>query len=329
MKILRGLGELPHGCSQPVASIGNFDGVHVGHRKLMGDLVARSRAIGGTPTIVTFDPHPLDVLAPDNAPRRIQTFTQKAGIIESLGIELLLVIPFTREFARTGARDFVRHFLHEKFNLSEIYVGQNFAFGHRREGSFNLLKEMGQELGFHVGTIQLRSFRGARVSSTAVRQALVQGQVALARRLLGRPFSLEGEVVRGAATGALIRFPTANIRTGNDLVPRRGVYVTLLSVDRCPLRSVTNIGVRPTLTAASGEPPLTIESHVLDFSENIYGRRVRLEFLVHLREERRFGSVGALAAQIAADVGRARRYFRWAEAAWRRPLPEGAGAVTT
>ena len=318
MKVVSRLEQLPHGCPRPVATIGNFDGVHLGHQELMHDLVRRAAEIGGTPSVVTFHPHPIQVLAPDNAPRQVQTLKQKLAILESLGIQLVIVIPFDLELAHLSAVDFAGDILWERLGLKEIYVGPNFAFGHRREGSFNLLKEIGAEKGFAVGRIRQIQFRGSRVSSTEVRQALISGQVALARRLLGRPYMLEGEIVHGTATGSGLRLPTANLRTENELIPRRGVYVTLLTVEGNRRQSVTNIGVRPTVTGSGSSAPLTIESHVLDFEQDLYGRRVNLEFFVRLREERRFRDKDALVSQIGRDVARARRYFRRLKS-----LPEG------
>ena len=311
MKVFYGLEELPHGCPRPVATIGNFDGVHRGHQQLMLDLVNRAEVIGGTPAVVTFNPHPLQVLAPYNAPRQIQTLSQKLITVETLGIRMVIVIPFTLEFAQTSARDFATRILWDRMKLEEIYVGPNFAFGHRREGSFNLLKEIGEEKGFVVGKIRQVQFRGSRVSSTAVRQALLAGQVALARRLLGRPYALEGEVVHGTATGAGLAFPTANLKSPNGLIPRHGVYVTLLTVDGRRYPAVTNIGVRPTVTNASGGVAVSIETYALDFSQNLYGRSVTVEFLLRLREERKFSGKDALVSQIRKDVQRARRYFGW------------------
>jgi len=321
MKVFRSLDELPHGFPRPVATIGNFDGVHQGHQKLLRDLVERAALVAGTPTVVMFHPHPLAVLAPNNAPRQIQTLEQKLATLESLGIELAIVIPFSLEFAQTRARDFAIRILAERVGVREVYVGPNFAFGNRREGSFNLLKEIGEERGFLVGKIAQVQFRGARVSSTAVRQALVAGQVALARRLLGRPFALAGEVVHGDAIGAGLSVPTANLATANELIPRSGVYVTLLAFDGRRHRSVTNIGVRPTISGSSTEAPLRIESHVLDFHGDLYARPVSLEFLTRLREERRFPDRETLLARIRKDVERARRYLAWIE----RQAPALAG----
>jgi riboflavin kinase/FMN adenylyltransferase len=314
MKVLYNLEELPPDCPRPVATIGNFDGVHLGHQQLMRDLVQRARQIQATPAVVTFHPHPLQVLAPNNAPRQIQTLDQKLATIQKLGIELVVVIPFTSEFAQTRARDFAITILHQKIKVQEIYVGPNFAFGYRREGSFNLLKEIGAEKGFFVGRIHQVQFRGNRVSSTAVRQALFAGQVALARRLLGRPFALEGEIVHGAAVGTGLRIPTANLRTANELIPRNGVYTVRLTVAGQRHNGVTNIGIRPTVNpaAADSEPP-TIETHLLDFHGDLYGRNVELELLLYLREERRFSDTRALVIQIAKDMARARRYLSWFE----------------
>jgi riboflavin kinase/FMN adenylyltransferase len=313
MKVLQGLEGLPHGCPRPIATIGNFDGVHIGHQRLMDGLVTRSAHVGGAPTVVTFHPHPLQVLAPGNAPRMLQTLEQRLATIASLGIRLTVILPFNQEFARISARDFAVGILWERLQLYEVHVGPSFAFGYRREGSFNLLRELGVERGLGVFKIPQVQFRGSRVSSTAVRQALMTGQAALARRLLGRPYALTGEVVRGAAIGSGIRVPTANLQTQNELTPRCGVYVTTVTFDEQRHCGVTNIGVRPTVTGGGAEVAPTIETHMLGFEGSIYGSKITLEFLLRLRDERRFPDKDALAAQIRKDVGRARRYFDWLE----------------
>jgi len=303
-----------------VATVGNFDGVHLGHRQLIRDLVERARHVQGTPAVVTFHPHPHQVLAPNNAPRQIQTLDQKLATVAGLGIRLAVVIPFTRELAQTSARDFAVRILHEKLRPHEIYVGPNFAFGHRREGSFNLLKEIGTEKGFFVGRIHQVQFRGNRVSSTAVRQALCAGQVSLARRLLGRPYALQGEIVHGTAIGSGMRVPTANLRTANELIPRNGVYVAVLATAGRRHRGVANIGVRPTVTPDPAAAQRMVETHLLDFEGDLYGCEVSLELLLHLREERRFENIQALAVQIRSDIVRTRRYFRW----WQKAAPESS-----
>jgi riboflavin kinase/FMN adenylyltransferase len=277
--------------------------------------VERAHAIGGTSTVITFHPHPLQVLARDNAPRLIQTLDQKLATIESMGIQLVVVIPFDQQFAQTSAQEFASTILGERLRIHEIHVGPNFAFGHRREGSFNLLKEMGAEKGFQVYKIQQMQFRGMRISSTAVRQALVSGQVALARRLLGRPFELQGVVVHGAARGKLMKVPTANLRTPNELIPRKGIYVTMARVDARRMKSVTSIGIRPTFSSVNETPILTIETHILDLEQDLYGRQLNLEFFLRLRDERRFENQEGLVDWIRRDVARARRFFHWREKA--------------
>jgi riboflavin kinase/FMN adenylyltransferase len=313
MKVIYRLDALIPEYRAPVVTIGNFDGVHLGHQQLMRDLITRAEKIGGTPTVLTFHPHPLPVLAPNNAPLQIQTLEQRLAFVESIGIPLVIVIPFDMKLAQTSALDFAVGVLWERLHPKEIYVGPNFAFGHRRQGSFNLLKEIGEEKGFLVGKIHQVQFRGNRVSSTAIRQALISGQVGLARRLLARPFALKGDVIHGTGTGRRFRIPTANLRTSNELIPRGGVYVTILSVDGCRHRGVTNIGYRPTLTKEEDAPPLSIETHVLDFDQDIYGKEIIVEFLIRLREERRFAGEQPLIAQIQEDIKNARRYFVWLE----------------
>ena len=309
MKVIHRLEELTPVYPSPVVTIGNFDGVHLGHRNLICDLVTRAARINGTPVVVTFNPHPLQVLAPNHAPLQIQTLDQKLATIESLGIPLIVVIPINMELAQTSARDFAVG-LWERVRFKEIYVGPNFAFGHRRQGSINLLREIGEEKGYVAGKIHQVQFRGNRVSSTTIRQALISGQVGLARRLLGRPFDLKGVIVHGTGMGTTLGIPTANLRTPNELIPRRGVYVTTLNIDGCRYQSVTNIGFRPTVSTGQAAS-LSIETHVLDFKQDVYGKEAILEFLTRVRDERRFSGKAALIERIQKDKEDARRYFRW------------------
>jgi riboflavin kinase/FMN adenylyltransferase len=311
MKIIDRLEELAPIYASPVVTIGNFDGVHLGHQSLIRDLVTHAAKMGGTPVIVTFYPHPLQVLAPNNAPLQIQTLDQKLATIDSLGIPLAVVIPFNMELAQTCARDFAVG-LWERLRFKEIYVGPTFAFGHRRQGSINLLKEIGEEKGFAAGKIHQVQFRGNRVSSTSIRQALISGQVGLARRLLARPFDLKGVIVHGTGMGTKLQIPTANLQTSNELIPRRGVYVTLFSVEGQRHRSVTNIGFRPTVNTEE-TASLSIETHMLEFDQDVYGKDATLEFLVRLRDERRFSGKAALIERIQKDKENARRYFHWLE----------------
>jgi riboflavin kinase/FMN adenylyltransferase len=319
MKVISRLEELTPIYPLPIVTVGNFDGVHLGHQNLMRDLVAHAARIGGTPIVLTFHPHPLQVLAPNNAPLQIQTLEQKLAIIESLGIPLVVVIPFTMELAQMSARDFAVG-LWERLCFREIYVGPNFAFGHRRQGSINLLKEIGEEKGFVADKIHQVQFRGNRVSSTVIRQALIAGQVGFARRLLARPYALKGIIVHGSGIGTKLQIPTANLQTANELIPRRGVYVALFTVDGCRHRGVTNIGFRPTVAEAS---VLSIETHLFDFNQDIYGKEATLELLMRLRDERRFSGRAELIERIRRDKENARRYFRWLD----RAQPERQGAI--
>lgn len=312
MKIMNSLEELAPVYPAPVVTIGNFDGVHLGHQNLIRDLAKRAKEIGGTPIVLTFNPHPLQVLAPNNAPLQIQTLNQKLAVIESLGIPLTVVIPFDMQLAQISARDFAIQGLWDRLHFKEIYVGPNFAFGNRRQGSFNLLKEIGEEKGFFTGKIRQVQFRGSRVSSTTIRQALISGQVGLARRLLDRPFALEGTVVRGTGLGAKMEVPTANLETPNELIPRTGVYVTIFKMDGRRYESVTNVGFCPTMNQGE-KSELSIEPHLLDFKQDLYGKEIILEFMMRLRDERRFSNQEILVAQIRKDIANARRYFRWLE----------------
>jgi len=307
MKVISRLEDLIPIYPSPIVTVGNFDGVHLGHQNLMRDLTTHAARIGGTPVVVTFHPHPLQVLAPNNAPLQIQKLDQKLATIESLGIPLVVVIPFNMELAQTSARDFAVG-LWERLRFKEIYVGPNFAFGYRRQGSINLLKEIGEEKGFMAGKIHQVQFRGNRVSSTAIRQGLISGQVGLARRLLARPYALSGIIVHGTGTGTKLQIPTANLQTCNELIPRRGVYVTLFSVDGRRYRGVTNIGFRPTVAETAS---LSIEAHLLDFDQDVYGKEATLEFLMRLRDERRFSGRAELMKQIQKDKETACRYFQW------------------
>jgi riboflavin kinase/FMN adenylyltransferase len=312
MNVIYRLEDLAPDYPAPVITIGNFDGVHLGHQNLIRDLGQRAARIGGMPIVLTFNPHPLQVLAPNNAPLQIQTLNQKIAVIESLGIPLVVVIPFDVQLAQMSARDFAAKILWDKLHHKEIYVGPNFAFGHRRQGSFNLLKEIGEEKGFLTGKIHQVQFRGNRVSSTTIRQALISGQVGLARRLLARPFELEGRIIRGTGIGTRLQIPTANLQTPNELIPRKGVYVVWLRLEGRRYPGVANVGFRPTVDPES-TGTLSIETHLLDFNQDIYGKPVALEFLVRLRDERRFPGEQALVTQIRKDIQNARRYFHWLE----------------
>ncbi|MDQ3919206.1 MAG: bifunctional riboflavin kinase/FAD synthetase [Acidobacteriota bacterium] len=289
-----------------VLTLGVFDGLHLGHQLIISTVVERARACGAVPTVVTFDPHPRAVLHPESAPPLLQTFDQKVEAFGVLGVEQAIVIRFTRDFAQVGAEEFLRDVVHERLQAREVYLGRGFAFGRGREGDIELLRRVSSELGFTADEVPEVRLRGQRISSSRIRQLLAEGRVNLARRMLGRPYGVEGRVVRGAERGRSLGFPTANIRPTNRVIPRGGVYVTATLIDGAWRRSVTNVGVRPTFESA-GEP--SVETFVMDWGGDLYGDVVRVRFLRRLRDERRFSSVEELKRQIEADAARARKFF--------------------
>ncbi|MET0621580.1 MAG: bifunctional riboflavin kinase/FAD synthetase [Pyrinomonadaceae bacterium] len=290
-----------------VLTLGVFDGLHLGHQLIISRVVERARATGAVPTVITFDPHPRAVLHPESAPPLLQTFDQKIEAFGLLGVEQAIVVRFTREFAQVPAREFLRDVVHERLQAKEVYLGRGFAFGRGREGDINLLRRVSGELGFHADEVPEVRLRGQRISSSRIRELLAEGRVGLARRMLGRPYGVEGRVVRGYERGRTIGFPTANLRPDNRVIPRGGVYVTATLIEGAWRRSVTNVGVRPTF---ENEAEPSIETFVMDWGGDLYGDVVRVRFLHRLRDERRFSSVDELKRQIDSDAARARKYFK-------------------
>jgi riboflavin kinase/FMN adenylyltransferase len=289
-----------------VLTLGVFDGLHLGHQLIVRTVVGRAREAGAVPTVLTFDPHPRAVLHPESAPPLLQTFDQKIEALSLLGVGQTIVVRFTPEFARVRAAEFLRDVVHERLHAREVYLGRGFAFGHEREGNIGLLREVSGGLGFHADEVPEVRLRGQRISSSMIRELLSQGRVNLARRMLGRPYGVEGRVVRGQSRGASLGFPTANLQPQNRVIPRAGVYVTATLVEGVWRRSVTNVGVRPTFER-DAEP--SVETFVLDWRGDLYGDVVRVRFLRRLRAERKFASVEDLKRQIDADVARARAFF--------------------
>jgi riboflavin kinase / FMN adenylyltransferase len=289
-----------------VLTLGVFDGLHLGHQLIVRTVVERARETGAIPTVITFDPHPRAVLHPESAPPLLQTLDQKVEGFGVLGIEQTIVISFTPEFSMIRAEDFLRDVVKERLQAKEVYLGCGFAFGHEREGNIELLRRVSKDLGFVADEVPELRLRNQRVSSSKVRGLLSEGRVNLARRLLGRPYGVEGRVERGAERGHVLGFPTANLHPKNRVIPRNGVYVTGTLIDGQWRRSVTNVGVRPTFETDT-EP--SVETFVMDWDGDLYGDVVRVRFLHRLREERKFGSIEELKAQIQRDVNRAQSYF--------------------
>lgn len=309
MEIVRQLENLKPQWPYPVLTIGNFDGVHKGHQQIIARLIEQARRNQGTRIVLTFDPHPTKILAPYRAPKSIQTLEQKVRTLQDLGVDVLLILPFTHALSQWSARDFAVKILGEGLGVKELYVGADFTFGRGREGHVPLLEEVGREKGFVVGAIPEITFRGLRISSTGIRRYLTNGQVALGRRLLGRPYSIQGIVTTGQRLGTSMGFPTANIQPENEIVPKFGVYITYLYVDGRRYESVTNIGIRPTFNAGVEDAEPTIETFVFGFQGDLYRRSVRLDFCTRLRDERTFPGKEALVAQIQKDVRLSQSYF--------------------
>ena len=286
-------------------AIGVFDGVHLGHRSVLLQALADARAVGGTAVAVTFDPHPAKVLRPAKAPRLLTATAHKLRLIRGLGIETALVIPFSAEFAATPPEDFVYQLHAACHPLREICVGHEWCFGRKRAGNLEMLRQMGDRMGFDEVGVHAVHVDGELVSSTAIRAAVEIGDLARVARLLGRDYSILGTVARGDQIGRSLGFPTANLSAHNEQFPPNGVYaVTAFWRDR-PLKGVVNLGVRPTIGTATGERLL--ELHLFDFDQEIYGEDVEVTFLCCLRPEKKFSSLEALKSQIATDVAEARR----------------------
>ena len=290
-----------------VLTLGVFDGLHLGHQLIMQTVVERAHAIGAVPTVITFEPHPRAVLHPESAPPLLQTFDQKIEALGVLGIEQTIVIHFDKAFAQIRAEDFLRDVLVDRLHAREVYLGRGFAFGHNREGNIELLRSVSKHLGFFADEVPEVRLRGRRVSSTRIRELLNQGRVNLARRMLGRPYGVEGRVVRGAERGVKLGFPTANLHPRNRVIPLNGVYVTATLLAGEWWRSVTNIGTRPTFEA---EAETSVETFVMNWSGDLYGDVVRVRFLYRLRDEKKFSSIEELKSQIERDVTRAQEYFQ-------------------
>lgn len=308
MRVIEDAWGLQDSIGPTVATVGNFDGIHRGQREVLGTVVARASTLGAQAAVVTFEPHPLSILRPERPPQRLTTLDQKRELIRGIGIDLLIIVGFTREFAATPAREFVTHLLQRALGVEELYVGSGFGFGRQREGDLELLTRMGGELGFGAVGIDEVRIGGQVVSSTRVRQAIREGQVSEAAELLGRPYALTGRVVHGEGRGREHGWPTLNLDPDHDLLPADGVYASQVWI---PQRhkmfdAVTNIGRRPTFPGAN---PRVVETHVFDFGREVYGDRIELSFVRRLRGEQRFPSAQKLVEQISRDAAAAREYL--------------------
>lgn len=290
----------------PVLALGNFDGLHRGHLKIVERVRRGAAEHGGTPMAMTFDPHPSRIVRPDKAPPLLMTKTQRLEALDRAGIAAVAVVRFTTELSRWDPEAFVRTVLVDWLRVSEVWVGANFLFGHDRSGNFSTLRTLGQRYGFRADKIDPVRYKEFVVSSTRVRRLVAEGRMDEAGALLGHPYYVDGTVVAGKRRGRELGFPTANLQTENELLPPNGVYATTTTIDGVVHASLTNVGLRPTF--GDTMQPI-IEAYVLGFNGDLYGRPVRLGFVQRLRDERKFEDVDALRAQLEADRRRAERLF--------------------
>jgi len=305
MQILRNLYALNE---QPVAlTIGNFDGVHLGHQALLKELscVAQKRDL--QTVAVIFEPHPLEFFAPGNAPARLTNLREKLELFADMGIDRVHICRFNEQFSRMPAPDFIVE-LHEKLHAKFVLIGDDFRFGRGRIGDFALMEKVGTQCGFDVQAVHTVADDGMRISSTAVRASLAAGQIRIARRYLGRPYSMSGRVIHGDGVGKELGYPTANIQLKHNIPPLLGIFVVRVHVENLGvLEGVASLGVRPTVKQ-NGKPVL--EVHLFEFSQQIYGKHLRVEFLHKLRDEENYPNVKMLTQQIALDVKNAKDWFK-------------------
>lgn len=315
MQIVRHINDRGLAVPGSVVTMGNFDGIHIGHQMLIRNATADGRRLGLPVVVLTFEPHPLKILAPQRAPKLILTHKDKMQLLQSLGVDIVVIQLFDDQFANVQAQEFGRTYLRDRLHTKKIWVGSDLRFGQGRRGGVGDLVRWGTDLGFDVGVVEPIMVGGVRVSSSRVRERLAEGRVDEVLGLLGRYHFISGRVIGGHRRGRELGFPTANIAPRTEAVPLDGIYATLLSTGGTERLSVSSIGVNPTF----GEEARTVESFVLDFSGDIYGETVNLSFVKRIRNERRFASVDQLVAQIREDVEAAKEIFRDLNL-WQQPL---------
>ncbi len=311
MKVITNLEDIQKPLENPFVTIGNFDGVHLGHQILFSEVVTKAYSQNGTSVAITFDPHPLKVVRPDIGIKLISTFEQKVELIEMANIDVLVVIPFTKEFAATSAVNFVDEILVSKIGVKELIVGYDYAFGKGRQGDINFLKNQGNQKGFPVTVVEPYYVEDMLASSTKVRELVADGRMRDVKKLLGRYYQFRGEVKMGEKRGGpLLGFPTANLHIDEeDLCPKHGVYVTQVVYDGKCYGGVLNIGYNPTFDGDR----ISAETHIFDVNQDIYGKPIKINLLRYLRDEKKFSGPEELAGQIASDVQDAKQVLEDAQ----------------
>ena len=309
MRVIHDLRELRSPLDARVVTIGNFDGVHLAHQMLLRRVVETARPRGALATAITFEPHPIKFLAPERAPRLLTPLERKISLIEKEGIDLLVILPFTRELAHLSPLAFVRRVLVGPLRAVSVHVGPNFRFGYRQSGDIEVLAALARQEGFQLSILPLLEIRGHQVSSTCIRELIAAGQVHVASRLLGRPFSTYGPIVAGMGVGHKHTVPTLNLAPIEEQIPKIGVYVTRAILGNAAHDSVTNVGYRPTF----GAHELTIETHLLNYTGDVAESEMEIVYLYRLRDEIKFQNPAILKIQILEDTRRALKFFRLLE----------------
>ncbi len=306
MQVIRNIEKIDY--PNPVITIGNFDGVHIGHQKIFDFVKRKATEIKGTSVVITFSPHPIKLLYKEHPLKLITTNEDKIKLIEKCGIDLTISIPFTHEFAQTEAEDFVKDILVEKFNAKWIVVGYDYRFGRGRKGDKELLKKLGKIYGFKVTVLKAYKKGGKILSSTAVRNALFEGNIKEANHFLGRAYHVDGEVIKGMARGSsILGYPTANFLPKQEIIPKQGVYAVKVTIPNLnTYNGVANIGKNPTF----GNINMSYEVHILDFKENLLGKTIRVHFIERIRDEKKFNSPEELRENIAQDIEKAKNIFK-------------------
>lgn len=302
MRIFRHIEDQGFSMLGTVATMGNFDGIHLGHQALVRNTVEESKRLGYPSTVLTFEPHPLKILAPERAPSLILSYEDKIALLQSLGVDIVIAQRFDRQFASISADDFVRRFLVDRLKVKKLWVGRDLRFGQGRRGGTDDLLRLAAGAGFEVGVLDPILLDGIRISSSRIRQLVEEGRVAEVRPMLGRYHFVSGRIVTGHRRGRELGFPTANIATQTEVVPLNGIYATLTELQNKRLLSVSSVGINPTF----GDGPRTVESFILDFDGDIYGERIKLSFVQRIRGEKKFAVVKDLIAQMHEDVKHAR-----------------------
>lgn len=306
MQLVRGIHNIKatdHGC---VLTIGNFDGVHLGHRRVISALVEKAKALSCPSAVMVFEPQPQELFSPETAPARLTRLRDKYALLEELGVERLICVNFNKAFANQSADHFVEQLLVNKLGIKHLIIGDDFRFGKNRVGDFAMLSRAGQEHGFGVSDTASFKLEDCRISSTEIRQALEQDDLATAASMLGRPYSIHGRVFHGDKRGRELGFPTANVKLKRRVSPVSGVYVVQVHIGGDKFYGVANIGARPTVAGLRQQ----LEVHIFDFNQEIYGEAIEVELLEKIRQEKKFSSLAELTAQIERDAEQARRYVK-------------------